>query len=57
MSAEDIRAAAAKYFDPTHMRAIVVGDAATLEHALKALGWGAIEVGDATRVVLRTDTP
>jgi zinc protease len=54
---DDIRAASAKYLDPTRMRAIVVGDAATLEPALKALGWGAIEVRDAAGVVLRTDNP
>jgi zinc protease len=49
---EAVRAAAARYLDPTHMRIVVVGDAAIVEPQLRALDWGPIERRDPSGVVL-----
>jgi predicted Zn-dependent peptidase len=55
MTAESLRAAAAKYLDPARTRVVIVGDLAALREPLRALGWGPIEVRDAAGAVVRTE--
>jgi zinc protease len=47
------RAAAARYLDPDKVRAVVVGDWATLREPLTALGWGAVELRAADGTVVK----
>jgi zinc protease len=54
VSAEDVRAAAAKYFDRTRMRVVVVGNLDALREPLTQLGWGPIEVRDAAGDIVPT---
>jgi predicted Zn-dependent peptidase len=55
MTAESLRAAAAKYMDPSRTRVVIVGDLAALRAPLRALGWGPIEVRDAAGAVVRIE--
>jgi zinc protease len=52
VTADDIRAAAARYFTRANMHVVVVGDMATLREPLLALGWGPIEIRDAAGAVV-----
>jgi zinc protease len=47
MTAEDLRAVSAKYFDRSRLHVAVVGNLAALREPLGELGWGAVEVRDA----------
>jgi len=46
LSADDVRAAAARYLDADRMRVVVVGDASSLAQPLAELGWGPVDVRD-----------
>ena len=52
---EAVRALAAARLAPDHTRAVVVGDWAKLKPALKALGWGPIEIRDLDGKLLKTE--
>jgi zinc protease len=49
---DEVRAAAARYLQRASMRAVVVGDLAALREPLLALGWGPVEVRDASGAVV-----
>jgi zinc protease len=49
------RAAAARYLDADKVRAVVVGDWASLREPLSALGWGAVELRAADGAVVRPE--
>jgi zinc protease len=53
-SMDDVRAAVP---EPSRMKAVVVGDLASLRAPLLALGWGAIEEHDANGNLIRTIAP
>ncbi|MBI5532194.1 MAG: insulinase family protein [Deltaproteobacteria bacterium] len=48
VTAADVKRAAAAYLDPARTRAVIVGDWEVLKTSLKSLGWGPIELRDAT---------
>jgi predicted Zn-dependent peptidase len=46
VSADDVRRAATKYVDPSHLAIVIVGDRKSLEPALKATGVAPVQVVD-----------
>ena len=52
VTADSVRAAAGRYLKPERMHVVVVGDWAALRAPLSALGWGQIELRDATGAVV-----
>jgi zinc protease len=44
LSASDVKAAVGRYFDPTRVHAVIVGDGTRLLPSLTALGWGPVEL-------------
>ena len=52
VSMGDVRAAATRYFDADRMRTVIVGDWATLQTSLTALGWGPVELRTPEGVVV-----
>jgi predicted Zn-dependent peptidase len=57
VGADAVRAAGAKYLDPSRGRYVLVGDLRELREPLFSLGWGPIEVRDKTGAVLRVERP
>jgi zinc protease len=55
VTGDAIRAAAAKYLDPSRGRILVAGDLRQLRDPLLSLGWGPVEVRDATGAVVRVE--
>jgi predicted Zn-dependent peptidase len=53
--ADDLHRVAARYFDPAHMKVVLVGDWSAMRASVRALGLGDVEVRDSSGKVLRVE--
>jgi zinc protease len=57
VTAKDVQRVSKECFDPSRAKLVIVGDWGELRADLKALGFGPIELRDASGAVLRVETP